>query len=123
MSLLVNIRHLEHVEQHLQGELSVEELDLGAGDELAHARLPLEYDLTVRQVGRDILATGRLGITLDCECARCLKPFAWRLEMPEWTSICRWTGRKRWRRTNDSVDLTPFLREDISAGVSTTSVV
>ena len=84
MPLKVKIRHLEEKDLHLQGKLAALELELDDQDELARAPQPLHYDLTVRLVGKDILVAGHLEMALDCECARCLKPFGYRLALPDW---------------------------------------
>ena len=99
MPLKVKIRHLEEKDFHLQGKLAALELELDDQDELARAPQPLHYDLTVRLVGKDILVAGHLEMALDCECARCLKPFGYRLDKPV--------------LQDDALDLTPYLREAI----------
>ncbi len=53
---------------------------------LVQARLPLRYDLTAQKLGGAILARGRMELTLDCECARCLKPFEHRIILDHWTA-------------------------------------
>jgi uncharacterized protein len=113
MPLQINIRHLEEKDVHLAGELPVEELDLENKDELIHARLPLRYDLTAQRVGDAILVQGRLELTLDCECARCLKPFQHRIEMADWTAHLPLEGPEKAAIKDDLADLTPCLREDI----------
>jgi uncharacterized protein len=113
MPLLINIRHLEEKDLLLKGKLPVSELQLDAADELVRARLPLHYDLTVHQAGRDVLVSGELKIGLDCECARCLKPFQFRLALADWTLHLPLDGPDRVELKNDTVDLTPYLREDI----------
>ena len=42
MALTVNLRHLEDETLHLQGELSVEELDLDPRDEVIQVGPPLQ---------------------------------------------------------------------------------
>src|SRR3954471_2498626 len=84
MPLLVNIRHLEKDAVRLQGELPVAELDLEGVDELIHPTQPLTYDIEVQKLDKGILAQGSLELVLDCECVRCLNPFQYRLELPDW---------------------------------------
>ncbi len=79
MPLQINIRHVEEKESVCRVSCRSSELDLGDTDELVHAAPPLRYDLTAHMVGDAILVQGRLELTLDCECARCLKPFQHRL--------------------------------------------
>jgi uncharacterized protein len=113
MSLKVNIRHLETDEVELEGELPAAEADLDLPDELVHARQPIKYDLVVQKTGPNILVQGRFGTTLDCECARCLKPFQQKLELDDWAVLVPLEGEEKAEIKDDCVDLTPFLREDI----------
>jgi uncharacterized protein len=113
MSLKVNIRHLESGDLQLRGELSVEEAGLDCSDELVHARHPVQYDLTVQKTGQDILVQGKVGLILDCECSRCLKPFQKRLELEHWTALVPLQGPEKVEIKDDLADLTPCLREDI----------
>ena len=87
MPLLVNLRHLEKHEVRLQGQMSGAELDMESVDELIRVTQPLNYDLKVEQIDNSLLARGKLELTLKCECARCLKPFQYRLELPDWAAI------------------------------------
>jgi uncharacterized protein len=113
MPLQVNLRHLEEKDVHLQGELPVAELDLDTSDELVRVRLPVRYDLTAQRVGEAILVQGRIELTLDCECARCLKPFQHRIELSDWTAHLPLEGPEKAAIKDDMADLTPCLREDI----------
>jgi uncharacterized metal-binding protein YceD (DUF177 family) len=113
MPLQINIRHLEDDDLRLQGELPVAELDLPNNDELIHARLPLQYDLEAQRAGDGILARGRIELTLDCECARCLKPFQYIIELDPWTAHLPLEGLEKVPVKDDLADLTPYLREDI----------
>jgi uncharacterized metal-binding protein YceD (DUF177 family) len=113
MPLQINIRHVEEKELRLRGLLPVAELDLGDTDELIHPRLPLHYDLAAQMVGDAILVQGRLELTLDCECARCLKPFHYRLLLEPWVAHLPLAGPEKAPRKDDLADLTPYLREDI----------
>jgi uncharacterized protein len=112
MPLQVNIRHLEDKHIRLQGQLPAAELNLG-NTELVRARLPLRYDLTAQRAGDGILLQGRLELTLDCECARCLKPFQRRIELDPWTAHVPLEGPEKAPIKDDLADLTPCLREDI----------
>lgn len=113
MSLKVNIRHLERGEVTLRGQLSVQDLALDCPDELVHARQPVHYNLTAQKTGHDILVQGKVALVLDCECARCLKPFAHKVELKNWTALVPLTGPEKAPVKDDEADLTPFLREDI----------
>jgi len=113
MPLLINLRHLERETVTLRGALPVAELDLEGIDELIQPRSPLEHDLVVDRHERSILVQGRLRLTLGCECARCLKPFEHRLDLSEWSCLLPLEGEDKVTVSNDCVDLTPYLREDI----------
>jgi uncharacterized protein len=113
MSLKVNIRRLEAGDVQLRGDLPVAELGLDCPDELVHVRQPVKYDLTAQKAGKDILVQGKVGWVLDCECARCLRAFKQRVELEHWTTLIPLTGPEKVEVKDDSVDLTPFLREDI----------
>jgi uncharacterized protein len=113
MPLLINLRHLERGDLDLQGELTAEDLELAEFDELMHAARPLEYDLTVQKLEESILVQGSLRLELDCECARCLKPFRQELKLENWACHLPMEGDEAVPINNDCVDLTPFLREDI----------
>ena len=111
--LSVNLHHLESHNIRLQGELSAAELDFGVNDEMIRAEKPLCYDLTVESLDGGLLLTGSLRLTLDCQCVRCLKPFGWELVLEDWTCHLPLTGEDKARVENDSVDLTPLVREDM----------
>ena len=113
MPLIVNLRHLEAHAVHLEGELSVEELDIDPRDEVIRAVQPLEYVLEVQKLDKDILVQGRLHLSLECLCVRCLKPFQHHLELDGWTCHLPLQGEDRVEVINDCVDLTPWVREDI----------
>lgn len=113
MALKVNLRYVQEHGLSLKGELPVAELDLGVQDEMMAVRRPLQYDLEVEQVAAGLLVQGRLELTLDCECVRCLKPFVQRLELPHWTLHLPLEGEEKTPVDNDCVDLTPFVREDM----------
>ena len=113
MPLTFNIRHLETKDLHLVGELAPEELELVGLDELIQVKEPVRYDLHITRLEGGIVVQGRLNVTLHCECARCLKPFVYRIELPEFACHMALTGEDTVAVDNDTVDLTPFLREDI----------
>jgi uncharacterized protein len=113
MSLLFNLRHLEEKNLHLKGELPIADLDIDTLDELIHIRGPLAYDIELQRLDQAVLARGRLGLTLQCECARCLKPFEHDLKLDHWTCHLPLEGEEKVTVGNDCVDLTPYVREDI----------
>jgi uncharacterized protein len=113
MPLSVNLRHLEADPLSLSGELSVEELDLDVRDEMLRPAGPLQYKLEVQKLDGGLLVQGALGLELDCQCVRCLKPFRSRLDLREWTRHMPLQGEEAVAINNDCVDLTPYIREDI----------
>jgi uncharacterized protein len=113
MPLRVNLRHLEEHELRLDGELPVAELELGLKDDLCRVDKPLEYDITVQEMEKELLVQGSLTLPIQCECARCLKTFEYLLDLPNWTVLLPLEGEEKTPVDNDCVDLTPYVREDI----------
>jgi uncharacterized protein len=111
--LSINLRHLELKDLCLKGELSVEELDFQLHDELIRLSHPLKYDLEVEKLHDSILVRGDLKMALDCECVRCLKPFKHTVELLGWACHLPLEGEDKITADNDSVDLTPYIREDM----------
>ena len=113
MPLLVNLRHLERNDLKLVGELSVAELDIDIRDELIQLKNPLKYRLEAQRLEEELLVRGKVTFPLDCECVRCLKPFVYKLEWADWSCLIPLSGEDAPPLDGDTVDLTPFLREDI----------
>ena len=113
MPLVINLRHLEAHSLKLKGELPPEELNLDLRDDLVRAEKPLQYDLEAEQMEDGLLLQGRLLLPLQCLCVRCLKPFAFRLQLDKWAQLLPLAGEEKVSVVNDCVDLTPFVREDI----------
>ena len=113
MPLLVNLRHLEPHSVRFEGELLVEELDLDIRDEMIQAKEPLQYDFEVEKLEHSLLVQGRLQLTLDCQCVRCLKSFKHTIMLEHWSSHLALQGEESVPVVNDCVDWTPFVREDI----------
>ncbi|MGO9201815.1 MAG: YceD family protein [Limisphaerales bacterium] len=113
MSLQVNLRHLEAHEVRLEGQLPSCELDIDTKDEVVRVDQPLDYDLEVQKVEGALLVQGRLRLMLDCQCVRCLKSFAFPLELKGWVCHLPLQGEDRVKVVNECVDLTPYVREDI----------
>lgn len=117
MPLLFNVRHLETKNIHLEGELPVEDLNLGLTDELIHPGKNLAYALEIQKLEDSILVQGTLKLPLNCECARCLKSFDCSVELEDWACHLPFEGEEPVIISNDSVDLTPYIREDILLSV------
>jgi uncharacterized protein len=113
MPLTVNLRHLEKKDLVLEGELSAQELELDKVDPMIQVPEPLKYDLEVERVDDSLLVQGELRLNLKCECVRCLKPFKYKVELTNWAAHLPLAGEDKVDVVNDSVDLTPPIREDI----------
>ena len=112
MSLQLNLRQLEAKSLRLQGEISGADLGLDGLDELIQIPHPLVYDLEVQILDDAVLVQGSLHIKLQCECVRCLKPFLHQLALETWACHLPLAGEDKVEVINDSVDLTPHIRED-----------
>ena len=119
MPLLVNIGTLEDQPERLAGELSVRELDFGFEDEVVRFSGPLHYELLVQKLQDSILLTGRLELPVTCECIRCLEAFPFTIQLIDWTCHVPLEGEERATVIRDSVDLTPYLREDMILALPT----
>ncbi|HXI51315.1 MAG TPA: YceD family protein [Candidatus Saccharimonadales bacterium] len=113
MALTFNLRHLEEKNLRLEGQLTPEELQLTELDELVHANRPMAYDLEVQKLDHAVLVRGMLKLELDCECARCLRPFRQTLQLKDWACHLALEGEESVQAVNDCVDLTPYIREDM----------
>src|SRR4051794_15163709 len=111
MPITVNLRHLEHKNIHLEGEISPKELEVDVPDEIIHPGEPLKYDLEVEQSGANLLVQGKLEFNLDCECVRCLRPFKFPIKIDPYSLFVPLEGEDKAPVSSDLVDLTPYLRE------------
>jgi uncharacterized metal-binding protein YceD (DUF177 family) len=113
MAVLINLRQLERQNLKLKGELAAAELELEGVDELIRVDDSLKYDLEAQKLEKIVLVQGSLKLTLKCECARCLKPFLQEVDLAGWVSHLALEGEEKALVSNDCVDLTPYMREDI----------
>src|SRR5258707_816169 len=111
MALLLNLRQLEKDNLELEVELTASQLDVSDADELIKVEEQVRYELEAQKVEDGILVMGTLSATLNCECARCLKPFKFNLDLDDWACHIPLEGEEKAVVTNDCVDLTPYLRE------------
>lgn len=112
MPVLLNLQELTEEPLTLQGLLPAPELDWGGPEDLVAIGGPLHYRFTVRREGEVLLVCGSLTVELECLCARCLKPFRYRLTLDPWTVELELSGPEAIPRVGDVADLTPSLRED-----------
>jgi uncharacterized metal-binding protein YceD (DUF177 family) len=113
MPLVVNLRHLVSKDLALKGELPLAELEFDDRDDMIRATGPLRYDIEVQKLDQSLLLRGRVSLMLDCLCVRCLKPFKHELRLDGWLCDVPLADEEAAPVINDSVDLTPYLREDI----------
>ncbi|HTD68533.1 MAG TPA: YceD family protein [Candidatus Limnocylindria bacterium] len=113
MPLTFNIRHLEGKDLELTGELPSEELELELNDEMIRPAEMLKYDLEVEHMDGAALVQGELSLNIDYTCVRCLKKFTASLEIPNWVCHLPLKGEDATPISNDLVNLTPYIREDI----------
>ena len=90
--------------QHLEGEDPGEILDLTA--EEFRPVSPVSYTLDIGLSGGGLFATGRLGVTMQMQCVRCLQLFCSDIAVDDFACQVELTGA-------EMVDLTEPVREDI----------
>ena len=117
MCIPLNLVRLQKETQELSGEVAAVDLELDFADELIHFNHPLRYDLTAEWMDGAALVRGRVELPVDCECARCLRPFLHAVELPNYALHIPLSGEDAAPVTDDCVDLTPFLREDSLLGL------
>ncbi len=113
MSAAIYLYQLRKGPVSLEGELSVEDLELESLDELIETSAPLHYKVTAELFNQDILVQGELRISLDCHCVRCLDSFVHTVEVMDWSCAIPLKGEDKVEVKGDLVDLRPFIREDI----------
>ena len=119
MPLRIDLRLVEVNPVHLAGELPVADFAAGFNDPLITFASALLYDLEIQQQEVGLLLEGRLKVTLDCTCGRCLKTFSQELEIPDFAALAEFAGEEALAKEGDFADLTPFLREDIYLSLPT----
>jgi uncharacterized metal-binding protein YceD (DUF177 family) len=113
MSLRVKMKDLEMQGVELSGILPVKELDINGLDKVIHPNHDLKYEFAIQKIEKKLLLNGSLSIDVDCECVRCLKSFVYHIELNQWSLTLNLEGEEKVKIENDTVDLTPYLREDI----------
>jgi len=118
MAIDLSLDQLKQQDLHLHGTLPPEALDLQLGrDILVHSAGPLDYQLEATRADETLLVRGALQIDFACDCARCLEPFNFTLDLPEWICALPLKGPEAVASNGDSLDLTPWIREDILLGL------
>ncbi|MBC8326046.1 MAG: DUF177 domain-containing protein [Verrucomicrobia subdivision 3 bacterium] len=115
MALKIILDDLQDEQLHLEGELTPTELALELGEEEALMKPagPLAYALTASESDDTLIVFGQLQMDFTAECARCLKPFEFPINLPQWAVALPLKGDDAIEYGWDSVDLTPWLRDDI----------
>ena len=119
MTIQIHIDQLKEQDVHLDGEIDAEGLglDLGAKHDLVRSAATLLYQLDALRTDDPVFVHGSLKMTFQCECARCVKPFVFNMDIPEWSCILPLEGDEAIEVIGEYVDLTPWIREDILLGL------
>ena len=113
MPLTVNLRHLAEHAVVLKGDLQPAELAIDTHDEMIEISDPCRYSVEIQRLDESLLIQGQLQLDLTCQCVRCLKRFKMPLKINPWVSHLPLQGEEAIPVSNDCVDLTPVVREDI----------
>lgn len=119
MPILLNLNQLDEANLRLDGELSVTDLDFGFEDEVVQFSQPLKFRIEAQLLDDSLLVTGDIALPLDCTCVRCLKPFQEVIRLKNWACHIPLKGEDRPPVIKDSVDLTPYIREDMVLALPT----
>ncbi len=119
MPVTIHLEKLKDEDLHLTGELPADDLqlDLGGPHDLIRSAGNLQYELNASRADDSILIQGHLKIELLCDCARCVQPFTYTMDLPNWSAILALSGTDAIETIGEYVDLTPSFREDILLGL------
>ena len=119
MAIKIFLDELHNEQLHLEGKLTPAELELAlGGDEaLMQPDGDLTYQITASESDDTLIVFGQLQMNFTAECGRCLKPFSFPVNLPQWAVALPLKGDDAIEFSDDSVDLTPWLREDILLGL------
>ncbi len=104
MVMKVHILQIPADGKHYEGEESSAMLDLHEKD--LEPVGPVHYALDVGLSGGGLWAAGQVGAEVRVRCVRCLEPFLYPAEVPDFAFQIELTG-------SETVDLTQPMREDI----------
>lgn len=88
----------------LEEELPATVLQLD--EALVRQRDPIQVNLAINRDGEELLVTGSIATVLDICCGRCADWMVWPVNIPNFILLLE-------PPFNDTIDLTPFIREDI----------
>ncbi|MGB0582741.1 MAG: YceD family protein, partial [Limisphaerales bacterium] len=117
MSISLNLTLLSKKPQHLDGEVSFEDLGIDLKDELMRVAAPMQYDLSADWMDEAALVQGDVSLPVEYECVRCLQKFTRPVELEGYALHLPLKGEDAVEVVDDCVDLTPYLREDILIGL------
>ena len=119
MPVIIHLEQLKSEDLHLSGELPAEDLqlDLGGTHDLIRSAKNLHYELDASWADDSILIHGHLKINLSCDCARCVQPFTYTMDLSNWSTMLSLNGADTIEVKGEYVDLTPSFREDILLGL------
>lgn len=116
MPIRFPLRDLDEQTVILEGALEPSELGMNEVDELVRSTTALKYRLEARKEGSFLIFTGGFSVVLDCECSRCLKAFPLSVVVEGLDERVGVEGDESVVVENDTVDLTPLVREHILLG-------
>ncbi len=100
----VHLRQIPDEGLHLEGEEECPIPELASEDVVCAG--PLRYSLDLGISDGSLWANGSLSQPVEVHCVACLESFVHTIEVPEFAFLTETTGP-------ETVDLTPFVREDI----------
>lgn len=112
MAILLSVAALQKGDVHLEGVEPAEAMGWGIEDPCLSARRPLTYQLDAELMGSEVFVQGTVETVLDCRCVRCLEPFEHVLRLEGWSCLLALEGEEAVQLVDESVDLTPVIRED-----------
>ncbi|MEI6971702.1 MAG: DUF177 domain-containing protein [bacterium] len=111
--MIIDVASLDCEGNDFEGEEPAEVLDLGDADEFRPLGT-IKYKIRVSCAGDSVVASGVVSAELEVECARCTESF--RLEV----SDKEFAATREVANKNESIDLTPDIRESIILAFPTT---
>ena len=102
----IHLRQIPDDGLHLEGEEDPRHPRTARRGGVRAALGPVRYSLDLGLDADGLWATGELFVDVELRCVRCLEPFAFPLHVPD-------VALQIERPATETVDLTPYLREDI----------
>lgn len=101
----IHLRQIPDEGLRLEGEEPADFLQLPTEDHVCPLG-PMYYSLDLGVSSDGVWATGVVSLELELQCVRCTEPFVYELRVPD-------VALQMERPAQETVDLTPELREDI----------